>query len=318
MFPMLADGVSYGTYRDKEFNSIRYFIANATGDEYDIDYRLLFSLLNADGTKPLMLHDQRIIPFLKKARLIQTSRFVRGEGLMNRFILFPVGGNANKLRSMCMVINNYLPVVSIGVFLISILKLVFGEHYTSYDFNLSLYYILFITSIALHELGHMIAGIACGHRICDVGILLLGILPLGAYVACIENKKSSRNNRTQFYLAGVEMSLLLAGILIILSILTGSFTLMTNANISVFLTILNLLPVTGLDGEAALSCMCGVESISAFANKWIFNKKLRSRLFHSGLAGYECLCIFTVVVISKIIFGIYIVFKITSLIWNFF
>lgn len=93
---------------------------------------------------------------------------------------------------------------------------------------------------------------------------------------------------------------------------------MMNANISVFLTLLNLLPVTGLDGEAALSCLCGVKSISDFANKWIFNKKLRSKLFHSGFAGYECLCIFTGVVISKIIFGMFIVFDITSLIWSLF
>lgn len=65
---------------------------DADGEEFEIDYRLWKALLKADGTKPLDLpgHGQKILPLLKHRGLVRTSRFVRGNDVFNRFVLFPL------------------------------------------------------------------------------------------------------------------------------------------------------------------------------------------------------------------------------------
>ena len=83
---------------------------------------------------------------------------------------------------------------------------------TGYYFSWWLYYGLLVCSLALHEVGHLVAGLAYGYKISDTGILLLGIIPIGAYVAHEDKKDASRSEKVQFALAGVEMNLLIAGI----------------------------------------------------------------------------------------------------------
>lgn len=80
---------------------------------------------------------------------------------------------------------------------------------TGCHFNWWLYYSLLVCSLAMHEAGHLVAGIAYGYKISDTGILLLGIFPIGAYVAHEDKIDASRSEKVQFALVGVEINLLI-------------------------------------------------------------------------------------------------------------
>lgn len=126
---------------------------------------------------------------------------------------------------------------------------------SGYNFSWWLYYGLIVLSLALHELGHLVAGVAYGYKISDIGILLLGIIPVGAYVAHENKVDVTKAEKIQFALAGVEANLLMAGTCLLLAIQSyqWSLTLFYVANVNVMLACVNLLPTSGLDGESSLS-----------------------------------------------------------------
>ena len=304
MYPILKDDVTYGTFQyDDGSDETHYFFENPSGETFEVDYEIFSALLRADGTEPLALSDpQNVLPELIRCDLVQTSRFVRSD-IFNRFILFPLGNNVKRYRRLCSALNAVLPVLSVLVFVIGVVMKMTSDNLSGYEFDIWLYYGLYILSLALHEMGHLAAGLAYGYRMSEIGVLLFGVIPCGAYVAGTFKKRSKRSERIQFSLAGIEMNLLIAGICLIVSILNNApiNTLTQVANLNIMLVILNLIPTLGLDGESVLSCMCGVDNIGETAKEWLTVPELRTKLFHSGLAGYECLFIFGVAYISKYI-----------------
>ena len=185
MYPVLKEGVSIGTFQYEGSDATHYFIENADGEEFEISRRLWDALLKADGTRPLDLPDngRRILPKLKRHGLVRTSRFVQDNGLFNRFILFPIGNRLQALRLVFKALNSSLPAVSILAFAISVYVTASEGAESGDSFSWWLYYALIVLSPALHELGHLVAGVAYGYKISDTGILLLCIIPFGAYVA---------------------------------------------------------------------------------------------------------------------------------------
>lgn len=188
------------------------------------------------------------------------------------------------------------------------------------SFSWWLYYALIVLSLALHELGHLVAGVAYGYKISDTGILLLGIIPFGAYVAHEDMEDATKAEKIQFALAGVEVNLLMAGICLILAMQSyqWSRTMFSVANVNVILAGVNLLPASGLDGESALSAACGINSISEVARKWLTNKKRRQKLLRAGLPGYACFCFFSVTMISKVILWLLIGLDVVLVFFNIF
>ncbi len=279
MYPILEEGVSIGTFLCEGSDITHYYIENADGEVFEISHRLWDALLQADGTHPLNLPNSgnRILPVLKEYGLIRTSRFVRDDGTFNRFILFPIGNRMQSGRPVFKAINAILPVVSALIFAIGVYLVKTNCTGTAYRFNRWLYYILVVCSIALHEAGHLIAGLSYGYKISDTGILLLGIIPIGAYVAHEDKKDATKFEKIQFALAGIEVNLLIAGICLLLAIqyYRLSLTMLFVANINIVLVGINLLPTFGHDGESALSVVCEVNSISEAAKKWLANKKHR-------------------------------------------
>ncbi len=309
MYPVLKEGVSIGTFKYNGSDTVHYYIANANGEKFEIDNRLLDALLQADGTRPLDLPDngKQILPKLKKHGLVQTSRFVHHNGIFNRFILFPVGNKMQTGGSFFKAINAALPAASILIFALGVFLMVSKGECGGYSFNLWLYCGLIVLSIVFHELGHLIAGLSYGYKISDIGILLLGMIPIGAYVAHEYKKDATKSEKIQFALSGVEMNLLIAGICLLLVMLyyQWSLTLISVANVNVALAGINLLPASGFDGEYALSAICGADNIGELSKKCLFNKKCRHKLLRSGLKGYACICVFSITLISKAILGAY-------------
>ena len=322
MYPVLKEGVSIGTFQYEGSDTTHYFIENADGEEFEINHMLWDALLQADGTHPLNLpnNGNRVISKLKRLGFVRTSRFVRDDGIFNRFILFPIGSRTHNNSLICKAINVALPIVSVLIFAIGVYLMKSSCTDIGYHFSWWLYYGLFVCSLALHEVGHLIAGLAYGYKISDTGILLLGIIPIGAYVAHEDKKDASRSEKVQFALAGVEMNLLIAGICLLMAMhyYSLSLVLVSVANINVVLAGINLLPASALDGESALSAVCGVNSISKVAQKWLLNKKRRQKLLRSGFYGYACYCVFAFTMISKVIIWLLIGLDIASVFFNLF
>ena len=160
----------------------------------------------------------------------------------------------------------------------------------------------------------MVAGLAYGYKISDTGILLLGFILLGAYVAHEDNKDAMKAEKIQFALVRMEVNLLIAGICFLLAMQSypWSLTTLSIANISIILASVNLLPVSGLDGESALSAVCGISNISEVVRKWLTNKKRRQEFFRAGLPGYTCFCVFSISMISKYILWLLIGIDVVS------
>ena len=181
---------------------------------------------------------------------------------------------------MCKVLNFILPIASIFFFTIGLSLSIFDGMQTEYDYNLWLYSVLFIFSLALHELGHLIAGLAYDYKISDVGVLLVSVFPVGGYVSYDEREGSSRTEKIQMALAGIEMDLLFAGVCFLFAI-TQCHQVAATMNVVAIMNLLmvgmNLLPISGFDGEAALSALCGVNSISDTIKKRVDNRRYTSR-----------------------------------------
>lgn len=322
MYPVLKEGVSIGTFQYEGSGATHYYIENANGEEFEISRRLWDALLKADGTRPLDLPDngRRILPKLKRHGLVRTSRFVQDDGLFNRFILFPVGNRLQAGRLVFKALNAALPAVAILIFAMGIYVTTSEGEESGYNFNWWLYYGLIALSLALHELGHLIAGLAYGYNISDTGILLLGIIPLGAYVAHEDKKDATKAEKIQFALAGVEVNLLIAGVCLLLAMqpYQWSLTMFSVANVNVLLAGINLLPASGLDGESALSAACGIDSIGEVARKWLTNKNRRQKLFRAGLPGYACFFVFSITMISKVIIWLLIGLDVVSVFFSVF
>lgn len=322
MYPVLKEGVSIGTFQYEGSDATHYFIENADGEEFEISRRLWDALLKADGTRPLDLPDngRRILPKLKRHGLVRTSRFVQDNGLFNRFILFSIGNRLQAKGLVFRALNATLPTVSILTFAIGVYVTASKGAESGYNFSWWLYYALIVLSLALHELGHLVAGLAYGYKISDTGILLLGIIPFGAYVAHENKKDATKAEKIQFALAGVEVNLLIAGICLLLATQSyqWSLTMFSVANVNIILAGINLLPASGLDGEAALSAVFGVDSISEVAKKWLLDKNRRKKLLRFGFSGYACYCIFAFTMLSKAILWLLIGLDIASVFFELF
>ena len=147
-------------------------------------------------------------------------------------------------------INANLPALSILTLAIGIYVTASEGEESGYNFSWWLYYGLIALSIAFHELGHIVAGLAYGYKISDTGILFFSIIPLGAYVAHEDKKDATKAEKIQFALVGVEVNLLLAGICLLLAMQSyhWSLTMLSVANANVVLASVNLFPASGLDG----------------------------------------------------------------------
>lgn len=322
MYPILKEGVTMGTFHYEGSDTTHYYIENADGQEFEISQTLWDALFQADGTHPLSLPDegQLLLPQLKQCGLVRTSRFVRDpNSTFNRFILFPIGSR-QKNRRLFRTMNAFLPVVSLLLFVLGVSLMLIRQPYIGYDFNWWFYIGLALFSVVLHEIGHLVAGLAYDYEISDIGVLLLGVVPMGAYVAHEAREDATKAQKIQFSLAGIEVNLLLAGGFLLAAMLYTplSLPLVSAANMNVLLAGINLLPTFGLDGENALSAALGVDNISGMAKKWLRSKKRRQKLFRSGLPGYACFCVFALSLLSGVVLCLLIAFDVLTVVLQFF
>lgn len=304
MYPRLRNDVSISIVTDKKSSEKRYVVENRRKEQFIVSYRLCKELLHADGTHPLRI-SKACLERLKKDNILTTSRYVF-DGFISQFVLLPLGKGIGRFRPVCRLVNAALPCFTILLLAVSIFLKQKYCHFSTGEPNLLLFYLLIFLSMAVHECAHLIAGISCGYRFSELGLLLLGIFPVGAYVSGLEKRNVRPLAHVQFCLAGIEANLCIGAVFLLLSIIRSplDMTFVTAANVNMVLAALNLLPAAGLDGEAALSTLLGVERLSEYTKLFLKNKKFRKRILHGGAPGYVCAAIFVINLILSVFVGI--------------
>lgn len=318
---MLEDGVAFFDMQDIDSGTMRYFIENYNGDEFEISKRLWDALVDADGTHPLNLPDKgkKVLPRLKQLGIVRTSRFAHCRGSrFNRITLIAVGSKRQGGNEFYKMFNRILPYMAalflwVGAYLKITGRVFIGDEVGGWLYGW-IYIIMLVVSLAFHEAAHLIAGFAYGYDIKEVGILLRGIIPVGAFVARHKIERGTRSKEVQFALAGVETNFLIAGICYILSAFSGTLseTLISVADMNIVFAVTNLIPCDGLDGEMAFNAIFDVDDFGALTKKWFSDKIYRKRLYARGFYGYVCSAILVFPIIVKIMIGGYIVFSIWS------
>lgn len=150
-----------------------------------------------------------------------------------------------------------------------------------------------LPGIALHEIGHMVAAIADGRAVDEVGIYVCGWRVTSAYVSM--DRHHNDRSGVQQALAGVRAESLYAGILLLLGTVWNRPVFVATSVCHIFSITEQLLPLAQHDGEAALSARLGVESIAALA-KITFAQPVRWRqLLHRGADGRRALVLLALV-----------------------
>ena len=152
---------------------------------------------------------------------------------------------------------------------------------------------LALPGIALHEIGHMIAAIADGCAVDEVGIYVCGWSVTSAYVSMDKH----RNDRSgvQQALAGVRAESLYAGILLFLGTVWYHPIFVATSVFHIFSITEQLLPFAQHDGESALSARLGVESIAALAKATFAQPARWRQLLHRGADGRRALVLLALV-----------------------
>lgn len=152
---------------------------------------------------------------------------------------------------------------------------------------------LALPGIALHEIGHMVAAIADGCAVDEVGIYVCGWRVTSAYVSM--DRHHNDRSGVQQALAGVRAESLYAGVLLLLGTVWNRPVFVATSVCHIFSITEQLLPLAQHDGEAALSARLGVESIAALA-KITFAQPVRWRqLLHRGADGRRALVLLALV-----------------------
>lgn len=300
MYPLLRDGVKMGTFSSGDSAEKRFYVSNNKGEDYEVSLELFQELSKADGTRHLNL-SRKVVGQLKKYRIITTSRFVV-EGFINRYIVLIIGNSTKPFESVFCLMNILLPYCATVIFILGVVIKAFVKEEANVELCLPLYYGLLIASLAAHECGHLISAISAGYQVTDIGILLLGIFPIGAYTTYQEGEHAAIKQKIQVSLSGIEMNLLLAGVFLLLSVICPwSGTLVMIANVNIVLVLLNSIPAFGLDGEALLNDVFNVESISRIAYRYLLKKRKRRELLRLGHIGWMYFVLFVFIFLVKFV-----------------
>lgn len=296
MHPRRKDGVELWRRKNKKTGGCRYYARNEAGQAYRISRQVRDALLHADGRSPINL-PRELIDRMKEADLITTSRFVRGNDRYNYIIVSPIGKGALWAREVFKSINSVLPWLAAFAFLTGLVIRVLNDTGIEGPFRFYWTFPIVLLGVLFHEYGHYLSARAYGHRIRSTGLVLLGIMPIGAYVESGGKRPAAKREELQQVLAGIEMNILLSGILMILSVIIEAISLLLiiAAAANMVLAVSNMIPTAGQDGEKALSVVLEVDSIYDLSKEWMTDPEKRHKVLHSGIYGYAWALLFTLI-----------------------
>lgn len=182
--------------------------------------------------------------------------------------------------------------------------------------------------IICHEIAHAIACLSYNGKFFEAGVMVRGITP-GAYVLIDESEIESRLKRAQINMAGIEMNILLAGVMMMLmakvkvgsclfEYKTAMFYIMIQ---NVFGALVNISFVEGMDGEHTISSLIGapiVDVAKANIRQMTTRKKRKEYFSKAGINGVANICTSILIMGFQIIIPMLILADISILIGGIF
>lgn len=254
------------------------------------------------------------------------GRTLHADGIMLHIVYIPerkyAGTIIPKILNSLLWLT-FLPVFLYGLFRISRYDIEFGMNCNYFCANV-------ITGIVgglllgmiLHEVGHAIACLAnMKGAFLEAGFMIRGILP-GAYVMIDATDVTNRRKKAQIYLAGIEVNLLLSGLLMILmtSVRENSFlgewkiAMLYAVVQNVILALINISLVENFDGEHTMRALFGgpiVDAAKANLKQMSSSKKRRNYFRKNGLNGIANICTSVVVLVFQIFIPLLILAEIS-------
>lgn len=191
------------------------------------------------------------------------------------------------LRLVSFLINFLMLVSFLPLILFSATYFILFVNDISLDYIISGSVVGLLVGLAVHELGHMVACLAYGGRVFEVGVGLNFFLPC-AYVLMNESHIKKRMRKAQVSAAGIEMNLILASICLIMAVHIEIFSgfLLGAAIQNIFLAFLNLALIDGFDGMSIMNEVLGTDCVVEKAKRVTKSKRIKKRLKKDGTSGY--------------------------------
>lgn len=217
----------------------------------------------------------------------------------------------------------FLPIFLYGLFRLSRYDIEFGMNCNYFFANVIIGIVGgLLLGMILHEVGHAIACLAnMKGAFLEAGFMIRGILP-GAYVMIDATDVTNRRKKAQIYLAGIEVNLLLSGLLMILmtSVRENSFlgewkiAMLYAVVQNVILTLINISLVENFDGEHTMRALFGgpiVDAAKANLKQMFSSKKRRNYFRKNGINGIANICTSVVVLVFQIFIPLLILAEIS-------
>jgi len=147
---------------------------------------------------------------------------------------------------------------------LTLFALQFGELELSSTFGgfgrISLAFVLFLFSLALHEFGHIVSAFRYGIKPRDVGVGLYMLMP-AFFVDLSELWQIRRLQRVVVNLAGIYFQLMYFGLLEVISFITGNEMLFVANGMILVNVLMNLNPILRYDGFWAITDAIGIVNL---------------------------------------------------------
>ena len=238
-----------------------------------------------------------------KCGLIRNGRLL-DKSLLSRNLTVLIPHRKHSDASVWKILNMGLLLSFLPALIFGILALILNN--PPYEFDLS----AVLGSLAglaagsiFHECGHVIAALANGGKVLEIGVSITCLLFPGAYAAISGKESASPLQKAQVSAAGMEVNLLIAGIALTAfscgSQHSGFF--LTAAMMNILLVFDNLLLACGLDGCMVFSSLFGLDiGIDQAARYMVFNRRKRRRLKNGGCIGRASLCSYCFILVFRL------------------
>lgn len=287
-YPKLIDTLLY-----KRVDDLKYHVKNAeTGEIFELGSAIVSFMNKLDGkTDPYEVYTdlsasqiEVTLSWLLENELITEQKLKKVGFLSYGVPLFKVK-SAKHIRIILRILNfflmiSFIPVFITGLFAVKdIYRLV----------NLDILYLIGIYSglilgVILHELGHAQAALGYNAHVFNFGIII-GIMP-GAFVEIDDDHIKSPLKKAQISGAGIEINLWLCGLAMLSMRLFNSASLFSGmAFINLLLSLVNLLPIKGVDGAQILNKLVGNDLI-IYSTVLIRDKSFLKHSFSTGIMGW--------------------------------
>ena len=162
----------------------------------------------------------------------------------------------------------------------------------------SIYILSLIICIVVHELGHGAVVVSYRGYTTDVGIITLGIIPLGFFLGYLENTRTPQIGKCLISIAGISLNCAFACVLYLFSLRFPILYIPATFNMIAGIT--NLIPGRFLDGGITLETMCGIRHLHRKAWNSLIKARFRKKAIDNHRNKIQIIVLFFVAILGDI------------------